>query len=345
MLRSFAVLCVVAFHLLLLFLPDRVPRGLRYLGHWGVLVFFVHTSIVLMASLERQARRGGGRASFVEFMVSRAFRLLPLSILTVLVIANLRLPVGHLVSGHFAAVSFAPLDVIQNLLLIQNVGGAESLEAPLWSLPYEMQMYLALPVVFWAVARSRTPYATLALWVAVTLIAAWPGHTTETGLLDYAPCFVAGIAGYALARSRPPDLRFWLWPAIVAAATAFYLARPSLVHGWLCCLLIAASAVRICEPREGWWIRLCRRIARYSYGIYLAHFVLMWFAFDRLGGAPRAVQLAVFLVALVAVPVALYHAVEEPMIRLGRRAAARLRDRRERRAQGRYRRSALAQVR
>jgi peptidoglycan/LPS O-acetylase OafA/YrhL len=340
-LRAFAVVCVVAFHLLLLLRRDHVPRELRYLGHWGVLVFFVHTSTVLMASLERQARRGGP-AGYAEFMVARAFRLLPLCYLTVLAIVDLQLPVGHLRDGQFVAVSFAPGDVVQNLLLIQNLGGAESLEAPLWSLPYEIQMYLVLPALFWMASRSRTPYPMLGLWAAVTLAMTWRGHATETGLWDYAPCFLAGVAGHALDRVRRPDLAFWLWPPILAAATVFYLVRPGPVHGWLCCMLVATAVVRIREPAEAWWLRLCRWIARYSYGIYLTHFILMWLAFDALGGAPRPVQVGVFVATLVAVPVALYHLIEAPMIQLGRRVVLRLR---ARRAQDRYGRKAVAQAR
>ena len=322
LLRSFAVLCVLVFHALLLFGRGSVPHGLVYLGHWGVLVFFVHTSIVLMASIERQARRGGG-SQLGEFMVRRAFRLLPLCWLTILVIVGLDLPVGHLQAGRFVAVSTAPLDVVQNLLLVQNLGGAESLEAPLWSLPYEMQMYLLLPAAFWLVSRSRTPLAMLALWGAVTAIAALRHHGHEADLLDYAPCFLAGISGYAIARARTGSRQLGtaLWPIAIAVATGFYLARPSLAHGWLACLGIAIAVVGIRELPDGWWRRLFQRIARYSYGVYLAHFLLLWLAFDRLAGAPWAAQIAVFAVTLVVVPVAAYHLVERPMIRVGDRVA------------------------
>lgn len=323
LLRSFAVLCVLAFHLLLLFGHGRVPHGFGSLGHWGVLVFFVHTSIVLMASLERQQRRAGGGRLAGEFLVRRAFRLLPLAWVTIAVIVALRLPVGHLHDGEFVAVSFAPGAVVQNLLLIQNVGGAESLEAPLWSLPYEMQMYLLLPAVFWLVSRVRRPYAVLALWLAVAVLAKLRLHGTEADLLDYAPCFLAGIAGYAIARTRRGSwqLGFWLWPIVIAVATASYVVHPTVPQGWVSCLVIATAVVVIRELPDGGWRVLFQLIARYSYGIYLAHFVLMWLAFDRLGGQPWTVQLGVFGAALVVVPVALYHLVERPMIRVGERVA------------------------
>jgi len=323
LLRSFAVLCVLVFHLLLFFGHGSVPHGTGSLGHWGVLVFFVHTSIVLMASIERLQRRAGGRSVFVEFMVRRAFRLLPLAWLTIAVIVAFALPVGHLQGGHFVAVSSAPLDVVQNLLLVQNLGGAESLEAPLWSLPYEMQMYLLLPALFWLLSRSRTPLAMLALWLAVAVLAKLRLHGEETDLLDYAPCFLAGIVGYTVARVRRASwqLPFWLWPVAIAAATVFYVTRPTLPHGWVSCLVIATAVVAIRELPEGRWRHLFQLIARYSYGIYVAHFVLIWLVFEHLACAPWTVQLAVFGATLVAVPVALYHLVEQPMIRVGERIA------------------------
>ncbi|HMG56574.1 MAG TPA: acyltransferase [Kofleriaceae bacterium] len=327
LLRSFAVICVLVFHVLLFFGRGRVPHDLVYIGHWGVLVFFVHTSMVLMASLERQARTGDGRSGFFGFMVRRAFRLLPLCWLTILVIVGFGLPVGHLHAGQFVAVSSAPLDVVQNLLLVQNLGGAESLEAPLWSLPYEMQMYLVLPVLFWVASRSRTPLVMLALWGAVAALAAWRHHEAEVDVLDYAPCFLAGVAGYAIARARGGALQlsFVLWPLAIGLATAFYLTRPSLTHGWLACLVIAVAVVGIRELPDGRWRRLFQLIARYSYGVYLAHFLLIWLAFDRLRDAPWGAQLAVFGATLVIVPVAAFHLVERPMIRVGERVARSLR--------------------
>src|SRR5579859_6702695 len=148
LLRSVAVLFVVAFHLALYFGVVRPEqRGLYSLGHWGVLMFFVHTSLVLMRSLARLRQRFPGESLFLEFMVRRCFRLLPLSSFAVLVIALFHLPVGHLDKGHFLAGSTRSVDVLANLLLVQNLTKIESIEAPLWSLPFEMQMYLVLPLI------------------------------------------------------------------------------------------------------------------------------------------------------------------------------------------------------
>lgn len=62
----------------------------RCLGRLGVLLFFVHTSLVLSFSLERIGSRGW--QLFRTFLVRRAFRLYPLSIVCILVIFAFQIP-------------------------------------------------------------------------------------------------------------------------------------------------------------------------------------------------------------------------------------------------------------
>ena len=54
-----------------------------------MLLFFVHTSLVLMYSMQRSPLRGG--ALFRDFYIRRFFRIYPLSILTVLAAVALHL--------------------------------------------------------------------------------------------------------------------------------------------------------------------------------------------------------------------------------------------------------------
>src|ERR1051326_3731881 len=105
-LRSAAVLSVLSFHVLLLFekrhsyFASRL-RFFHSVGHWGVLIFFVHTSLVLMFSLERQFVRSEGRPSYLQFMTRRVFRIFPLSLFVVLLVTILHLPVAYLNGGQF----------------------------------------------------------------------------------------------------------------------------------------------------------------------------------------------------------------------------------------------------
>jgi peptidoglycan/LPS O-acetylase OafA/YrhL len=68
-----------------------------------------------------------------------------------------------------------------------------------------------------------------------------------------------------------------------------------------------------------WLRKACHYIARYSYGIYLTHFVCIWFAFAELARLPLGLRWLVFVTTAGAAPVVLYHMVEAPMISLGHR--------------------------
>jgi peptidoglycan/LPS O-acetylase OafA/YrhL len=70
-----------------------------------------------------------------------------------------------------------------------------------------------------------------------------------------------------------------------------------------------------------WLVVASHLIAKYSYGIYLTHFFSIWFAFERLGYLPTIEKISLFAVLVTGLPVIFYHALEEPMTRLGKRVA------------------------
>jgi peptidoglycan/LPS O-acetylase OafA/YrhL len=333
-LRSAAVLFVVAFHLLLLFEQRHSPyaAGLdlfHSIGHWGVLIFFVHTSLVLMFSLERQQTKFPDRPSYLPFLVRRVFRIFPLSIFIVLLVTILALPVGQLVAGRFETMPLRWTGILSNLLLTQNLSHTESVIVPLWSLPYEMQMYLVLPLLF-LVARSRRGiWMIAAIWAGAALI-----DTHRTGLLRhgvpelviYVPCFLAGVFAYALTKEKNMKLPAWLWPAAVAALTFLFLRDPSYRNSWYCCLALAIAIPQFQEMSNRVSHRIFHTIARYSYGIYLAHFICIWLAFQGIAHAPEWSRWVILLVTLSALPFAFYHWIEEPMIRKGERLATACRE-------------------
>jgi peptidoglycan/LPS O-acetylase OafA/YrhL len=90
-LRSFAVLLVVGFHLAKFFNWRFGNLRVTDFGLLGVMLFFVHTTLVLMFSLERQSA-GRGASLFVPFMIRRCFRIYPLAILVVTFAYLLRIP-------------------------------------------------------------------------------------------------------------------------------------------------------------------------------------------------------------------------------------------------------------
>src|SRR5690348_10088828 len=132
-LRAIAVACVLVDHLFGS-RANPVPGWADALGRSGVLLFFVHTSLVLMASLERSGE------SAVPFLVRRAWRLYPLAIVTVLAVVTLRLQPG--VQPPRGGWTISASELVANLTLTQTLFGMNGFPAPLWSLSVELEMYL-----------------------------------------------------------------------------------------------------------------------------------------------------------------------------------------------------------
>jgi peptidoglycan/LPS O-acetylase OafA/YrhL len=318
-LRSVAVLLVVIFHFLEFF--RIVSRGdpVDQLGHWGVLLFFVHTSLVLMLSLERQ-RVVEYRWPNLVFFIRRIFRIFPLSVAVVAAVCVFRWPVGDTVLGRFVPASFDLKTVASNLFLVQNLTHSESVMATLWTLPYEMQMYLVLPLLFQLASRRRGLLPLLFIWIVAGLLAkAYEGRPVDK-LLVFAPCFISGVVGYWLLRKkRSPGWPFWGWLLVLTVTTLVFLRRGTVKSGWICCLIVGVMVSQFRELKPGYTQRACQLVARYSYGIYLSHYICIWFAFQKLSRVSLVERWSVFALSAIIAPVIMYHALEAPMIEFGSR--------------------------
>jgi peptidoglycan/LPS O-acetylase OafA/YrhL len=322
-LRSAAVMFVVVCHILAFF--QRTMFGhfnLAAIGQFGVLLFFVHTCLVLMFSLERQRIRDPQREIFGPFYIRRAFRIFPFSMLVVFAVYFFRWPVGHLVKGVFSVEHLDFWGLTSNLLLVQNLTRTNSVIAPLWSLPFEMQMYLVLPLIFLVLRRNRSTLVVTGLWIAslmVSTVHRYDHWLEATDLFTYTPCFMAGVVSYVLTKKWKRNWPFVCMPIILAVLTLFYVTSPSVMRGRICCLLVAIVLPKFCETQCRWLRKASQLIACYSYGIYLTHCISLWFAFAALVREPWEVRWIVFLVLLVVVPVVLYHSIEAPLVSLGSR--------------------------
>jgi peptidoglycan/LPS O-acetylase OafA/YrhL len=341
LLRSFAVLLVVGFHLAKFFNWQLATLRVTDFGLLGVMLFFVHTTLVLMFSLERQS--AGTRAGvFVPFMIRRCFRIYPLAIVVVASVYLFRIP-SDLQFGGFHLLHQSSRNVLSNLLLIQNLTRQKANPGVLWSLPLELQMYLALPALFFFASRVKSFWGPIGLWWAV--VAAWFATGFVAGVLPlseggirspaeallkftrFAPCFLPGVVAYKLWR-RPRALPAWLWSAFLAlccAAFLFVSGRHPIETGWFICLAIGLGACLFHEMPGNTLTQVTKGVARYSYGIYLLHYFAIWLGFVVCNRLSFPLRVAVFVSVLVTLSVLLYHLVEAPLIAAGVRVSERFR--------------------
>ena len=323
-LRAIAVLSVVSDHGLSASpLAHSLPFNPWILGRLGVLLFFVHTSLVLMSSLERQ----GDRPDWVRaFYVRRALRIYPLAIVCISIVVALGIPSGVGAHGLTLVPAKATLSTaLSNLLLIQNLTGANNVMGVLWSLPLEIQMYLLLPFCF-LIARSRA-WGTAGL---ILLLMA-SGYTVNPGQIPgiwrlsvfiFGPCFAGGVLAYHLIHhgTTPHIPSFWWIPAIALVALGFAILKPDAEHpmtGWLPCLTLGLLIPQVRELGVSRLTRSAHWIAKYSYGIYLVHVPLLWVWLVPLRNLPSILRWIGWLASTALFSVAFFRLIESPMIRFG----------------------------
>jgi peptidoglycan/LPS O-acetylase OafA/YrhL len=274
-------------------------RGLGDTGRLGVLIFFVHTSLVLMLSMGRLGLTGFRLYS--AFIVRRVFRIYPLSILAVLAVIAFRIPSASWLGG-YEWIGWPTF--ISNLFLTQNLTHSESILAVLWSLPFEMQMYFVLPLLYLLLCRFPSLKFAIMIWLLAIAIACaeWAlqhrNADMEFLLTRYVPCFFAGVFAWRVMATRPRRFSGLLWIVYLLVLVVAYRAVDAIrvygpaafgaLHGvvrtdhgiwwpqffdlardWIFCAATGVVLPFFREIRIGWLNALSRRVALYSYGIYV----------------------------------------------------------------------------
>ena len=327
-LRSSAVMFVFVSHILYTIGGSQVAAYdfVVALGRLGVIAFFLHTSLVLMLSLDRTASEPVFAA---RFYVRRVFRIYPLSILAVITTFVLHLP-----PDTWSRLSYYPIGMAQlasNLLLVQNLMQIPPVLSPLWSLPLEVQMYAVLPLLFLLVRPENWPMRLLAC-LAVAVVSAWMmwSFTGKLNIFAFVPCFLAGVMAYKRA-DRKATLPAWIWVALIPALTLSVAALPfyqrhflkpaSLLMEWTVVWTLGFTWPMFREVTWKPMIRAGALVAKYSYGIYLAHTYAFYICFVKYNG-PLTIRVLLAIVITAALAVGAYHLVEKPLITAGKRIAA-----------------------
>lgn len=319
LLRATAVSMVVATHLLEA--SGNVTDWAISLGHAGVMMFFVHTATVLMQSLERLEADSDRNLAF-RFYVRRFFRIYPLPIFTVLVVVVVLRFYPHALNAFFGTYHPTRLQLLANLTLTQNLFGVQDIILVMWSLPPEVQMYAVLPIFF--AFRKALPTSLLLFWAGWVIMLTFIMGTRAFDLLQYLPMFVPGILAYQYSKSVTPKLPGWLWPLAMAAPMAAFIlfAHRSVVISWFACLILGLSIPHFNLIASRSMARAAAVIAKYSYGIYLAHSPCIFVSFYLFDGSVM-IQILGSLAMTGCVAVVLFHAIERPMLNYGVRLSVR----------------------
>ena len=218
--------------------------------------------------------------------------------------------------------------IASNLLLIQNLTYTKSIVNVLWSLPFELQMYAALPFLFLWIRGRRMIWPLLSLWMASAIAGAVQPHIPALGrlsILAFVPNFLPGVIAFSRPHvSRIPSI---LWPLFIMLLSVVFTFNQSRPTGWVLCLILGLMIPSFSEISTPWLRTISSRIATYSYGIYVSHQFCLWIAFGLLASYSLWLRIPLLVGALVLFPVLLYHAIERPMIKAGIQIVSRLTER------------------
>jgi peptidoglycan/LPS O-acetylase OafA/YrhL len=305
------------------------------LGTFGVMLFFAISGYLICTRLLIEEEKNGS-ISLRSFYIRRVFRILPPAYAYLAAVGVLALA-GLLVAGW--------ADIAGAAFFFSNyVPSSSWFTGHFWSLAIEEHFYLIWPPILVAFGRKR------AIWVGVTLIlltlflrhraiAGAPGGADLPGYTQFRldafmfPCILA-----ILLRGRPFAKRFtdtmtpaaWCFLLVVlgagiaaGAALPFWREPQRLLQSALLPVVIVTTVMR----PDDWFARLLRLravewLGRVSYSVYLWQQLVFGFAPPRGSARSFALPVLIFLTLLLAA--LSYRWIEQPMILLGKRTAARM---------------------
>ena len=308
LLRAVAVLCVVGAHTV-----DNLGHHswAGWFGITGVCFFFVHTSLVLMFSLERDPVTG-------HFYLRRAFRLYPLWLVMITLVVLFHIP------EWYPAFVYTPpglLGFVSNATLTFNLVHRTGIIPAGWTLPVEMDMYVFLPALFWLAVRVKRLWPILLLDAVMAALAYHFFLSGDSNFFMCVPCFLPGIMAYVLWSKSSRPLPSWAFPIFLAVLIGLNEAFGAWRHNWVSCLALGLALPFFKEQTNATVRKVAHTLAKYSYGIYLTHVTALMVLVHALKQSSTPVRWGGFTAALILPPILLYHAVEEPMIKLGARLA------------------------
>ncbi len=164
---------------------------------------------------------------FRAFMARRCLRIYPLSIIVVSVVYFSHQPIAYLHHWKAAYGNHPRAEFLPSLLLVQNFVQFDDILSPLWSLPYEIQMYCLFPFIYLGLRRFKSATDSR-VCMGITRDRATCdcsssgqalnhlGHIFAIpDMLFYFLWFLAGLYAYKEMQTSKRTLPFWSLPALL----------------------------------------------------------------------------------------------------------------------------------
>ncbi len=204
-------------------------RSLKF-GHYAVAVFIVLSGYCLMLPVARSAD-GTLRGGFWPYIGRRARRILPpyffvlFAVLAVIaLVPRLQEPSGILWDATLGSLTTG--SIVSHLLLVHNFDQewVLKIDAPMWSVATEWQIYFAFPLLLWAWRRhgmAATVTAAFAVGYGIFFLSRETGgRPTVEACPWYLGLFALGMAAAhrsTHAAQAPAGGRVWPWGAAALA--------------------------------------------------------------------------------------------------------------------------------
>ena len=339
-LRFLAILLVFLHH-------SSLPAGWNVAQHlasrgWiGVEIFFAISAFLLFRLLQMEAELRGS-ISAGTFYARRLLRIYPLMIIFPIAMLCIFGPGGPFWAQRLAGIG---LGLDNFLCWIRGYDTDVPYSAHLWTLSYEFQFYLVLPLAFIALRKLRNHgiaaallgvelFALVARWTFATIGAPHPIIWVTPFLRPEST--LIGIA-IAIWQPRIPPL---VSVVVLVAASAALLAGPGgeEIGNWTVAIYLFAGAVSgsmlllALESTALVRVLSSRPIAylgRISFGLYVYHLLAIGLAAQILSAASptsdetivRCAVIALSLALTVAMAVTSYYLLERPFLRIKDRLA------------------------
>jgi peptidoglycan/LPS O-acetylase OafA/YrhL len=253
-------------------------RLFTHFGQSAVALFFMITGFLYFSKVLNSKERS---VDWLRLYISRCLRILPLYLFVMLVGVLLMALMRHGIGLLPVAFPWDQRDLLE--LLTAGVT---------WTLAYEWNFYLALPLM--AMFSVRVPFRWLIFSLAMLLLR----KVTKTFDV-YAFAFLGGIVAAYLAKVRP-----WVhfartgWGSAVAlTGLAVVVSYFDTAYAPLPLVLLTVSFALIANGADFWTLlaaELPRAFGELTYSIYLLHGPLLFIAFHVVIGFDRVAQLQPF---------------------------------------------------